>query len=419
MERKTSDCYRLDSSAIIYLASVRKGYTNLFRITATLTEVVYPEILQRAVNRITPRFPTIAAGIQREFFRYIVVPLKVPPQVQPDQEYLSGMTRKEIETCAVRILYSENHISVECFHALTDGYGCSVFFNTLLAEYFSILYSIPCRYTEQILNPHDDIDDAEIADDYINFIEKSAIPSNDKNVYHLPDTSSFSESTHVTTGVYCTQELLNVAHDFGVSLTVFLTAVMFDAVMKLQSHHGDQKKSDKTIQIMIPINLRKQFPSKTLRNFTFYALPHTTQQKIPFEILVHQVAEQMKVKTSRKYLSAMISTNVRCQRMLLFRILPLSIKNAVSNLIYYFYGERRSCLSISNLGEIIYPKEIEQYIQQVDFSLTPRRDSLYNCGIVSHNGHTFINFTRKSGKTELEQYFFEKLAEMGCRGIIE
>lgn len=102
-----------------------------------------------------------------------------------------------------------------------------------------------------------------------------------------------------------------------------------------------------------------------------------------------------KEQTAQQYLSAMIAANVQSQNRILFRILPLWIKDIILQTVYHFYGERNSCLSISNLGETVCFEEIRQHIQGMDFMLTLRRNFSCNCGIISYGERLFINFTRK------------------------
>lgn len=59
MKKHTIPHYKLDNSAILHLAAMRKHHTNLYRMTLTLTEEVNPEILQKALNEVTPNFPMI------------------------------------------------------------------------------------------------------------------------------------------------------------------------------------------------------------------------------------------------------------------------------------------------------------------------------------------------------------------------
>lgn len=135
MEENHTKTYPLDSSAMVHLASMQEGYTNTFRVFAALTKKVDPKALQRALDRISPRFPTIVAGIRRGIFQYKVVPVCSPPAVKPDSAVLAYMPEEMIRTCAMRVLYKEKEISVEFFHALTDGYGGLMFVQALLTEY--------------------------------------------------------------------------------------------------------------------------------------------------------------------------------------------------------------------------------------------------------------------------------------------
>ncbi|MDD2959340.1 MAG: hypothetical protein PHR92_12595 [Lachnospiraceae bacterium] len=169
--------YALDNSAIIHLAVMRKRYTNTFRLTATLTESVHSEILQKAVDNVTPQFPTIVAGIRRRLFQYEIVSSEVPPTVQQQAEILGSMTSAEIAYCAIRVLYCDRQISIECFHSLTDGYGGRVFLNALLVEYFRLLQTGKSCFTEPI--PKREIDPAEWNDDFLTYAgEKSCSAAN-------------------------------------------------------------------------------------------------------------------------------------------------------------------------------------------------------------------------------------------------
>lgn len=404
--------FPLDSSAIIHLAVMKKGYTNSFRLCAELSDTVCPRTLQAAVDVVTPRFPTIVAGIQRGMFQYVVVPATEPPKVCLEQEYLADMPLDMIKRCAVRILYCENRIAVEIFHSLTDGYGGQAFLNALITEYLFQKGLIPAETASSIqrVSP---FDAAYTADDYITYAETQTVPLNHRKVYRLPGKLKSKKQISIVTGIYDTYELLKTARYFGVSLTALLTAVMTTAIFEMRRATAD--RSTKPLQIMIPINLRKRFPSHTVRNFSLYALPYITseQENIPFEQLVRNISEQLEEQLTKEYLTAMITTSVKLQRSPFLRLIPLFIKNFFLRIGFCFCGERNSCLSISNLGEITYPPELKKYVQYIDFLLTPRRNAPYNCGITSYNGRLAISFTKRTYATGLEGYFFKCLADIG------
>ena len=190
---------------------------------------------------------------------------------------------------------------------------------------------------------------------------------------------------------------------------------MAETIFEMRRHHGDVRTQQQSIQIMIPVNLRNRFASKTLRNFSLYALPCVTphQAELPFEELIDHIAVQLKEQFSEEHLAAMMTTNVKLQKIPFFQFIPLRIKNLLLRVGFHFCGERNSCLTLSNLGEITYPPEMKRCIQQIDFALTPRRNAPYNCGIVSCNGKLAINFSKKNSEGKVYEYFSQYLSELG------
>lgn len=135
MNITTFSKFAIDNASILFLAQIRKDHTNSFRFSMTLTENISPETLQLAVDRVYRRFPTVIAGFYPGFFHYFQIPAKMPPQVMQDTGCLRTMTKKELRECAYRVLYKDKKVSIEAFHALTDGYGAIASFTTLVAEY--------------------------------------------------------------------------------------------------------------------------------------------------------------------------------------------------------------------------------------------------------------------------------------------
>ncbi len=84
-----------------------------------------------------------------------------------------------------------------------------------------------------------------------------------------------------------------------------------------------------SIQIMVPVNLRRMFPSETAHNFiTFVRLSLSADKCATLETCVKECAKQLSEKVTRKSMSAFISTTVRAQRNPLFRAVPLCVKLA-------------------------------------------------------------------------------------------
>lgn len=116
------------------------------------------------------------------------------------------------------------------------------------------------------------------------------------------------------TAIVPIRAMMKEAREHQVSLTVYLTAVY---LYSLQTIHNmlpafRKRTSGKIIRIEVPVNLRRMFPSRTIRNFSVYVMPgidlclgHYT-----FDEVVKTVYHQMTLETDKKLIGKMISRNV-------------------------------------------------------------------------------------------------------------
>ena len=137
MAKPNSRWYRLDNAGILYSALQKEEYSAIYRFSALMEREVRPEALQRAIDRCMPRFPGFAVRIRRGFFWYYLEPNPAPgPFLKEDvSDPCQPVRFQEDNGWLVRFYYYRNRISIEVFHALSDGGGAMVFFRTLLAEY--------------------------------------------------------------------------------------------------------------------------------------------------------------------------------------------------------------------------------------------------------------------------------------------
>ena len=401
--------FSIDNSAILYLALIRKHHTNIFRFTITLTETIQPELLQKAVDRVYRRFPTIFAGFRPGFFQYTQVPVEKPPLVAPDPGLLINMTPEEISQCAYRVYYQENKIIIEGFHASTDGYGMVASFSTLAAEYLHLRYGIPVPTGYPVFDLSEEPKTEELEDSYLNYAGAKPLHLPSRYSYQLPGMDPKCGPVHRDTLIYPLDELLSAARKFGVSITALLSAVMASSIMELQ--HTRREKVLRPVRIMVPIDLRKIFPSKTLRNFILYALPtmEVSEYGSSIEELALKFSREIKDHLNKDNLGGIITYNVNMQKMPLFRILPSRLKCALMRLAYTYFGESNSSLTMTNLGNIALPESMLPYVDSIILTMMPRVRSPYNCGMYSYKGNFFINLCRFPENSQLEEIFTRNL----------
>ena len=399
----------IDNSAILYLALIRKDHTNIFRFTLTMNEEVQPELLQKAVDRVYHRFPMIFAGFRPGFFQYTQVQADQPPQVQPDPGCLITMTREEIARCAYRVYYRDKEIIIEAFHALSDGYGIAASFSTLAAEYLSLRYGIEIPKGYPVMNCESGPAEDELEDSYLKYADAKPLHMPSRYSYQLPGREASHDVIHEDPHWIALEDLLGTARRHDVSITALLSAVMAQSVMEVQQLESDKKQ--RPVRIMVPIDLRRTFPSSTLRNFILYALPtmEPEEKDLPLLELAQKFSRQIKDHLRKENLGGIIAYNVRTQASPLFRMVPSRVKCGLMRLAYRFFGESNSSITFTNLGNMALPKEMVPYVESIRITMTPRARSPYNCGMLSYNGKFFLNICRFPEQSSLEPIFSRNL----------
>ena len=99
----------------------------------------------------------------------------------------------------------------------------------------------------------------------------------------------------------------------------------------------------------------------------------------------------MGAEITAKHMSCVIATNVNDERNFLLRLVPLPLKNLVMKAVFDTVGERKTCLSFSNLGQIRLPEPMIPYIDRIDFILGVQSTAPYNCGMCSFGDTVYVN----------------------------
>lgn len=410
MKKSTLTKFPVDNASILYLSLMRKNHANSYRFTMTLTEPVCPETLQQAVDNVYHRFPSVISGFQPGFFEFSQVPAASAPQVRPDPGLLFTMTAEEIRECPFRVYYSGKDVSIEAFHALADGYGAIACFTTLIAEYLRLKKGTEIPVTHTLLSLNDAPSQGEVVDSYLDYESGKPVHLPSRYAYQLPGPAPTWNGVRTSTYTVQTGKILEAARSCGVSITGLISGIMAKSVMEIQQRHC-VKGRIKPVRIMVPVDLRRQFPSKTLRNFILYALPTMEPEdgKLPFKALVSGFGKQMRSQTEETLLSSIMAYNVRTQRNPLFRAIPLSIKLAVMRIAYRYFGESNSSVTVTNLGNVTLPEEMQHQVEDFKVFLTPRTRSPYNCSVIAYGGKLHIIVTRFGEDPELDTVFFRNL----------
>lgn len=418
IDKRNCTHIKLDNSAIYHMASRSKRWINIFRLSATLKEDVDPQTLQSALNITIKRFPSIASKIHKGVFWYYQSNIdNAPCIIKDDNNLLRYMSNRELSECAFRVLYSNKCIHVEFFHALTDGNGGMTFLNSLIAEYLTQKYNLHLVFTKGVLDCKETPLPEEIIDAYYEVQSLEGTRIKNKPVYQI--SGKKDHKLNVTTGIIPIDDIKRLSKEWDVSITVLITSLVMYSLINIQKQEVKTNKQ-RPIKIFLPVDLRNFFPSKTLRNFVHYATPEIDPKEKNYTLkeITNSVKQQLSEQLTKDNLKANVTYNVQLEKRLIVRLLPLFLKKALMK-VAFLLNEKSTCMTISNLGIIKVPKEMQSYMERFDFILSSRRKSPYNCGITSYDDKLYINFTRNTKYPILERKFIELSEEFDLNFTIE
>ena len=413
--------YPLDNAGILYSAIQKEKYSAIYRFSALMKERVDPQALQRAVKKTMPRFPSFGVRIKKGAFWYYFEPNPAPgPFVKVDISNPCQPVRfREDNEWLVRFYYYEKRISIEVFHAISDGGGALVFFKTLLAVYLRELgHRIPngCGILDVEESPRRE----EREDAYVRYAGKRVLRSGiEKKAYPNTGTPEPFYTLNVTMGFVPVDRLKEQAKGYGVSITEYLTAVLLKVLLDKQ--HREHPRRELPVALAIPINLRAWFPSETLRNFILTARPSIDPSlgEYTFEEILSQVHHYLRLNINRQKMRAQLTGNVRFTTNRLLKLVPIVLKNPVMSLSYHLAGVRPYSGTYTNPGPFQVPEEMRPHIRRMEVILGQATLPRVHCASISYGNQMEITFAGTLKETDTEREFFRFLVKQGIPVRVE
>ena len=413
---------KLDNAAKIYPAAKRRNWNNFFRISATLTEPVDVAVLRSALDVTARRFPSIAVRLRRGMFWYYLEQIPHSPAIQEEKSCpLAHVPFHEVRQCAFRVLVYHNRFAVEFFHALTDGTGGLTFFKTLLAEYLSQKYGLTIPAGDGVLGRLEEPDAEELEDSFLRYAGNIKASRKEATAWHLTGTPEKDGFKDLVTLMIPAPALKECAKAHGVTVTGLLCAAMMQAICQLQAEKVPQRRLRKPVKVLLPVNLRSLFPSKTLRNFASYITPEVDPRMgdYTFDEICAAVHHRMGLENNPQTMRAKFAANVASEQSPLLRVMPLFIKNLAMKAVFDTVGECKSCLCLSNLGVVRLPEVMAPYVARMDFIIGVQAKAPHNCGVLTWNDTVYINCIRSIREPELELHFYRVLHQLGLPVKVE
>lgn len=416
------DWYKLDLSAIVYPTLQRRDFSSVYRLSVVLKEEIQPQVLQKALDMTLPRFPTYKAAIRKGlFWRYLEPNNRPGPFVQEDvKNPCQPMHFKANNRYLVRVYYYRNRIALEAHHSLGDGTGGMCVLMTLTATYLRLLGHDGIENEGFVLDINSKPQPGELEDAYMKYANAKVCPPRlQEKAYRLKGTAEPFYTLNIIDGIMSVSEVMQVAKKYNATMTEYLNAVLLQALLSRQLEENPRRL--RPVKIAMPVNLRRFFPSKTLRNFITMIYPGIDPRlgDYTFEEIVIQVHNYMRFYINEKLLRGDITTNAATQRNPFIRVVPLFIKDFVVKNFYTMVQDHNSSAGLTNMGAFKVPEGMKPYIERFDIYMGQPFSRRTNCAIISFEDTLTVNFASSIKETDVEKYFFRKLVQDGIHVKIE
>jgi hypothetical protein len=133
---------RLDNTAHLFPVIAGESMSNVYRISVTLKEEINPELLQRALDMVLPKFDGFNLRLrQGVFWYYFEENGKAAPKVRMENNFpCRYIQQNKNRSYMFRVTYYKCRINLEVFHVLTDGMGGINFLKELTYQYLRLAH---------------------------------------------------------------------------------------------------------------------------------------------------------------------------------------------------------------------------------------------------------------------------------------
>lgn len=405
--------FPLDDAAKIYPLSMAHDRMAIFRLSVYLKEDIIPEILQMALNFTIKRFPTFATTLKKGFFWHYLDTTKRRFKVEKECDVPSQPIKVSVSgSQSFRVKYYKNRISIEFFHVLTDGTGGLAFITSLTAEYLKLL-GVNMPKNDLILDINDELSKEEYENAFKNVPDApSASGFIDKMAVQMDGKLSKVKPCKIIHFKMNSNDLKSASKKYDATITSYLLALMFIAGKSAT----DKLNGD--ISIQVPVNMRKYYPSKTLRNFSMYCGIRLEIDKITsIEDIITEITKQLEEKASKEEMSKMVTSAKKMTSLL--KYIPLSIKAPIAKIVYGFLGDKIFSNTLSNLGVVKLPEELANQIESMDFILGTAITNRAGCSVVTVNNTTTFSISKMTVDPTFEEKFYELLQKDNINVSVE
>lgn len=250
---------KTDTASIMFSALTTKKWGRTFRFTAELTAPVAPETLKAAVADVLPFYPNLRLSLRRGFFwTYQVITDAMPEIREEGARPLLPITARYKGLPDFRLVYNGNEVSLEASHCIGDGKGIMRAFEEILSRYVYLTQGGAEPYTP-FQSEEETLENA-----FDTYYQKGGAQDKlrSQKAFHF-DERCEPDFIRLLFAETDTAAVKALAHAKKMTVTEYMSAVLILGILKAAKTPVTQP-----VTIAVPVNLRRFFPTRTLRNFS-------------------------------------------------------------------------------------------------------------------------------------------------------
>lgn len=408
-EQKRAYWRSLDNAAKLFSAASSPKDTRVFRFYCELKEEVKEEILQEALNQTIQKYPVFLSVMRKGLFWHYLEKSELRPVVREEyKEPCSSLYVRDKKTLLFEVTYYEKRINFEVFHALTDGTGATEFLRELVKNYLYLIHEEdlePAELSNQYLTVKDQEDDS-----FSRYYDPDFPRKKKKKIraVQIKKGGKGYEELQINEASMSVKELLGIAREKKVSMSVLLTAAFICAIHEEMSRMQEKKP----VILMVPVNLRKIFPSDSMLNFFGYIEPgyQFGGGKDSFEDVLEAVKLYFQENLSKEHMAGRMNELIAIEKHKILKWAPLELKNRCIRAGAKM-AEQEVTAVLSNMSVVKMPEDYAQYIEKFGVYTSTNRTELCIC---SFQDTLSLGFTSRYDSTNIQRNFYRILKELGA-----
>ena len=408
-EQKRAYWRSLDNAAKLFSAASSPKDTRVFRFYCELKEEVKEEILQEALNQTIQKYPVFLSVMRKGLFWHYLEKSELRPVVREEyKEPCSSLYVRDKKTLLFEVTYYEKRINFEVFHALTDGTGATEFLRELVKNYLYLIHEEdlePVELSNQYLTVKDQEDDS-----FSRYYDPDFPRKKKKKIraVQIKKGGKGYEELQINEASMSVKELLGIAREKKVSMSVLLTAAFICAIHEEMSRMQEKKP----VILMVPVNLRKIFPSDSMLNFFGYIEPgyQFGGGKDSFEDVLEAVKLYFQENLSKEHMAGRMNELIAIEKHKILKWAPLELKNRCIRAGAKM-AEQEVTAVLSNMSVVKMPEDYAQYIEKFGVYTSTTRTELCIC---SFQDTLSLGFTSRYDSTNIQRNFYRILKELGA-----